>query len=75
MSLYSGAHEIHRDISDVRDKHLDPTSMWNIINSIHSIRTYINTTISLIPTRLFIQQSFISIGSLWSLTFRISCGA
>jgi len=42
--------------------------MWNIINSIHSIRTYIITTISLFPTCLLIYHSFIFIGSLQSVS-------
>jgi len=72
MGSYSGAPEIHRDVRYFTDKHLDPTSMWNIINSIHSIRTYINTTISLFPTCLLIHHSFIFIGSLPPLSIWIS---
>jgi len=49
--------------------------MWNIINSIHSIRTYINTTISLFPTYIRIHHAFIFIGSLPGLSIWISSGA
>jgi len=57
------------------DKQLDPTSMWNIINSIHSIRTYIITTISLFPICLLISHSSIFISSVRCLTIRISSRA
>jgi len=49
--------------------------MWNIINSIHSIWTYIINTINLVPTCLLIHQSFIFIGYLWSLSILSSSGA
>jgi len=51
-------------------------NMWNIINSIHSIRTYINTTDSLFPTCcLLIHHSCIFIGYLRSQSIPISSGA
>jgi len=51
-------------------------NMWNIINSIHSIRTYHNTTVSLFSTCwLLIHHSFIFIGYLWSPSIPICSGA
>ena len=75
MGSYSGASEVHPDVRYFTDKHLDPIKMWNIINSIHSIRTYINTTVSLLLTRLLIYHSFIFIGSHQSISILISSGA
>ena len=75
MGSYPGARENHHDVRYYTDKHFDPINQWNIINSIHLIRTYINTTISLFPTCLLIHHSFIFIGSLQSLSILISSGA
>jgi len=67
--------EIHCDVMYFTDKHLDPIYIWNIINSIHLIRTYINTTVSLFPTCLLIHHSVIFIRSCQSLSILISSGA
>jgi len=75
MGSYPSTSEIHRNVRYCTDKHLDRTSMWNIINSIHSSRTYINTTISLIPTCLHIHHSFIFIVSLQHQSILICSGA
>jgi len=75
LGLYSGTPEIHCDIWYFTAKHLDPTCMWNIINSTCSIRTYINTAISVFSTCLLIYHMFIFIRSLWSLSILISSWA
>jgi len=75
IGSYSGPPEIERDVRYFTDNHLDPMNMWNIINSIHSIRTYINTAGSLFPTCcLLMHHSFIFIGYLRSLYIPISSG-
>ena len=74
MGSYSGAHDIRRDVSYFTATHLNPLTMWNTINSIHSIRTYINTTVSLFSTCLLIHHSFIFIWYLWRLHVLISSG-
>jgi len=75
MGSYSSASEIHHYVRYFTDKHLDPTTMWNIINSINSIRTYINTTISLFHTCLLIHHFCIFIRSLRSLSKLIRSGS
>jgi len=75
MCSYSGAPEIYHQVRHFKDNQLDPINMWNIINSIHSIRTYINTTVSLFLTCLLIHHSFIFIEHLRSLGILISSGA
>jgi len=74
MGSYSGAAEIHHDVRYFTDKHLDPINMWNIDNSIHSIRSYINTTTNLFSKSLHILHSLTVIGSLWSLSTLSSTG-
>jgi len=75
MGSYSSAPEIHRNVWYFTDTRLDRINMSNKIHSIHSIRTYINTTVSLFPTCLVIHYSFIFIGSCQSLSILISSGA
>ena len=60
MGSYSGAPKIDCDVRYFTHQHFDLINMWNIMNTIHSIRTYINTTVSFVPTYILIHHSFIS---------------
>jgi len=51
-----------------------PNIRWNIIDSIHSIRTYVNTPASVFPTCHRNHDSYILIGSLESLSILICEG-
>jgi len=66
--------QIHCDVGYCTNKHLYPINTWNVINSIHSIRTYIHTTTNCFPPTLLILHSVIFIKSLQSLSILICSG-
>lgn len=74
ICICSSAAEICHYIRYITDMHPDPMNVLNIINSIHSIRTYINSTSNLYPTSLLIHHSFIFIESLRSLSMQNTSG-
>jgi len=74
MGSYSSSPEVHHDVRYFTDQYLYPTNMRNIMKSIYSISTYINTTTNMFPNVLLILYCVMRIGSLSSLWVLIWSG-